>query len=128
MYIHRRASQRSGKLMTNCCLLYTSDSWVKSDETGFPVDQDKIDTLVSSLNSIKAERTLENVEDASEYELDQPDNTITVTTEAVSYTHLRQSLKHARSIQFLKRMRYRKSLILLKLSLIHISYQFLSHP
>lgn len=57
------------------------DSWVKSDETGFPVDQDKINTLVSSLNSIKAERTLENVEDASEYELDQPDNTITVTTE-----------------------------------------------
>ena len=57
------------------------DSWVKSDETGFPVDQGKIDTLVSSLNSIKAERTLENVEDASEYELDQPDNTITVTTE-----------------------------------------------
>ena len=57
------------------------DSWVKSDETAFPVDQDKMDTLVSSLNSIKAERTLENVEDASEYELDQPDNTITVTTE-----------------------------------------------
>ena len=57
------------------------DSWVKSDETAFPVDQDKIDTLVSSLSSIKAERTLENVEDASEYELDQPDNTITVTTE-----------------------------------------------
>lgn len=57
------------------------DSWVKSDETGFPVDQDKIDTLVSSLNSIKAERTLENVEDASEYELDEPENTITVTTE-----------------------------------------------
>ena len=57
------------------------DFWVKSDETGFPVDQDKFDTLVSSLNSIKAERTLENVEDASEYELDQPENTITVTTE-----------------------------------------------
>ena len=57
------------------------DSWVKSDETAFPVDQDKIDTLVSSLSSIKAERTLENVEDASEYELDQPENTITVTTE-----------------------------------------------
>ena len=57
------------------------DSWVKSDETAFPVDQDKMDTLVSSLNSIKAERTLENVEDASEYELDEPENTITVTTE-----------------------------------------------
>ena len=57
------------------------DSWVKSDETDFPVDQDKIDTLVSSLSSVKAERTLEDVEDASEYELDQPENTITVTTE-----------------------------------------------
>ena len=57
------------------------DSWVKSDETAFPVDQDKMDTLVSSLNSIKAERTLENVEDASEYELDEPENTIAVTTE-----------------------------------------------
>ena len=57
------------------------DSWVKSDETDFPVDRDKIDTLVSSLNSVTADRTLEDVEDASEYELDQPENTITVTTE-----------------------------------------------
>ena len=54
------------------------DSWVKSDETAFPVDQDKMDTLISSLSSVKAERTLEDVEDASEYELDQPENTITV--------------------------------------------------
>ena len=57
------------------------DSWVKSDENDFPVDQDKIDTLVSSLNSVTADRTLEDVEDASEYELDQPEDTITVTTE-----------------------------------------------
>ena len=57
------------------------DSWVKSDEKEFPVDQDKIDTLVSSLNSVTAERTLEDVEDPSEYELDAPENTITVTTE-----------------------------------------------
>ena len=55
------------------------DSWVKKDETAFPVDQDKMDTLISSLSSVKAERTLEDVEDASEYELDQPENTITVT-------------------------------------------------
>ena len=56
------------------------DSWVKSDESAFPVSQDKVDALASSLESITAERTLEDVEDASEYELDQPENTITVTT------------------------------------------------
>lgn len=70
------------------------DSWVKSDETDFPVDQDKIDTLVSSMNSIKAERTLENVEDASEYELDQPENTITVTTEDGETTVIRLGMEN----------------------------------
>ena len=57
------------------------DFWIKSDETDFPLDQDKVETLISSLNSVTAERTLENVENAAEYELDQPENTITVTTQ-----------------------------------------------
>ena len=70
------------------------DSWVKSDETDFPVDQDKIDTLVSSLNSITAERILEDVEDASEYELDQPENTITVTTEDGETTVIRLGMEN----------------------------------
>ena len=70
------------------------DSWVKSDETDFPVDQDKIDTLVSSLNSITAERTLKDVEDASEYELDQPENTITVTTEDGETTVIRLGMEN----------------------------------
>lgn len=56
------------------------DSWVKADESAFPVSQDKVDVLAASLESITATRTLEDVEDASEYELDQPENTITVTT------------------------------------------------
>ena len=57
------------------------DTWIKSDESEFPVDQDKLDTLAGSFSSVTAERTLENVEDVSEYELDQPENTITITTE-----------------------------------------------
>ena len=57
------------------------DTWIKSDESEFPVDQDKLDTLAGSFSSVTAERTLENVEDISEYELDQPENTITITTE-----------------------------------------------
>ena len=57
------------------------DTWIKNDESEFPVDQDKLDTLAGSFISVTAERTLENVEDVSEYELDQPENTITITTE-----------------------------------------------
>ena len=56
------------------------DSWVKADESAFPVSQDKVDALAASLKSITAARTLEDVENVSEYELDQPENTITVTT------------------------------------------------
>lgn len=70
------------------------DSWVKSDETAFPVDQDKMDTLISSLSSVKAERTLEDVEDASEYELEQPENTITVTMEDGSETVIRVGMEN----------------------------------
>ena len=57
------------------------DTWIKNDESEFPVDQDKLDTLAGSFSSVTAERTLENVEDVSEYELDQPENTITITTD-----------------------------------------------
>ena len=70
------------------------DSWVKSDEPAFPVDQDKIDTLISSLTSVSAERTLEDVEDASEYELDQPENTITVTMQDGSETVIRVGMEN----------------------------------
>ena len=70
------------------------DSWVKSDEPAFPVDQDKTDTLISSLTSVSAERTLEDVEDASEYELDQPENTITVTMQDGSETVIRVGMEN----------------------------------
>ena len=56
------------------------ESWVKSDENAFPVDQDKLDTLAGTFSSVTAQRTLKDVEDPSEYELDNPQNTITVTT------------------------------------------------
>ena len=72
----------------------SGDSWVKSDETAFPVDQDKIDALIGSLNSVKAERVLENVEDASEYELNQPENTITVTTQDGEETIIRVGMEN----------------------------------
>ena len=55
--------------------------WVKSDETGFPVNQDVLTEAVGSLNEVEADRVLEDVESDSEYGLDSPTNTITITTE-----------------------------------------------
>ena len=44
------------------------------------MDQDKLDTLAGVFSSVTAQRTLKDVVDLSEYELDNPQNTITVTT------------------------------------------------
>ena len=70
------------------------DTWIKSDESAFPVDQDKIDDLASAFSSVTAARTLENVEDPSEYELDQPENTITVTTNDGESTVIRLGMEN----------------------------------
>ena len=75
------------------------DSWIKSDETDFPLDQDKVETLISSLNSVTAERTLENVENAAEYELDQPENTITVTTQDGETTVIQLGMENSSTSQ-----------------------------
>lgn len=57
------------------------DDWIKSDEKDFPVNQDKLTEAAGTLYSVEADRALEDVEDLSEYGLDDPSNTITVTTE-----------------------------------------------
>ena len=58
----------------------TEDGWVKSDETEFPVSQDKLDEVAGALNNMNAERVLDDVDDLSQYGLEAPQNTITVTT------------------------------------------------
>ena len=55
-------------------------TWIKKDETDFPVDQDTLESAASSISSVSADRVLEDVEDLSEYGLDDPSNTITVIT------------------------------------------------
>ena len=56
-----------------------NDEWVKSDERDFPVDQDKLIEAIGSLNNVEADRVLDNVTDTTEYGLDDPTNTITIT-------------------------------------------------
>ena len=57
------------------------DSWVKEDETDFPVNQTTLDSAASAIETVEADRVLEDVEDLTEYGLDSPSNTITVDTD-----------------------------------------------
>ena len=56
------------------------DSWVKKDETDFPVNQTTLDSAASAIETVEADRVLENVDNLTEYGLDSPSNTITVDT------------------------------------------------
>ena len=57
------------------------DLWVKKDETAFPVNQTTLDSAASALEKVEADRVLENVDDLTEYGLDSPSNSVTVTTD-----------------------------------------------
>ena len=56
------------------------DSWVKKDETAFPVNQTTLDSAASAIETVEADRVLEDVENLAEYGLDSPSNTVTVDT------------------------------------------------
>ena len=56
------------------------DSWVKKDETAFPVNQTTLDSAASAIETVEADRVLEDVEDLAEYGLDSPSNTVIVDT------------------------------------------------
>ena len=77
-----------------------NDDWVKSDETEFPVNQDKMTEAAGALNSLEAERVLTDIENLSEYGLDEPSNTITVTISDGSDTILRVGMKNDSTNQY----------------------------
>ena len=65
------------------------DSWTLEGQKDFPVDASKVDNVASSLASIKADRTLTDVDDPGEYGLEDPVNVIEVvktdgTTEKIT--------------------------------------------
>ena len=55
-------------------------TFVKKDETAFPVNQTTLDSAASAIETVEADRVLEDVEDLTEYGLDSPSNTVTVDT------------------------------------------------
>lgn len=56
------------------------DSWVKKGEKDFPLNQDSVDSAVNNIINLSADQKLTDVEDLSEYDLDVPQNEITITS------------------------------------------------
>lgn len=56
----------------------TDDTWKLESDENFPVDEDKLGTLLDAVADLEAVRELTDAEDVSEYRLDSPSNTITV--------------------------------------------------
>lgn len=77
-----------------------NDTWVKKDEPDFPVDQDTLTNAAGAFQSLTADRVLEDAEDLSEYELDIPQNTITVTLKDGTKLILRVGMKNESTSQY----------------------------
>lgn len=56
------------------------DTWTEKSDADFPVNQDTVDNAVKGVASLTADQEISDVEDLSQYDLDDPQNTITLTT------------------------------------------------
>lgn len=56
------------------------DSWTEKSDANFPVNQDTVDSAVKGVASLTADQEISDVEYMSQYDLDNPQNTITLTT------------------------------------------------
>lgn len=66
---------------------FTKDeTWVYEDDAAFPVDEEKISSLLSQFESFEASFVIENIDDYAQYGLDAPVCTIRITAGGESYT------------------------------------------
>ena len=57
------------------------DGWAQDGDAAFPVDQDKISDLLSHFEPLTASFIINDVTDSSQYGLDKPTGTVTLTTQ-----------------------------------------------
>ena len=65
---------------------HRDDVWQYDDDTEFPVSDSAMDTLLEQFHAFGAAFTIENADDLSQYGLDDPTCTITLTTDDQTYT------------------------------------------
>lgn len=68
--------------------LRDEDSWRLEADDAFPVNADALSELLSCLSPLQAVRTLENVEDTSDYGLSDPQNELAITDESGQETRV----------------------------------------
>ena len=78
------------------------DSWTEKSDANFPVNQDTVDSAVKGVASLTADQEISDVEDLSEYDLDSPQNTITLTT-ADSDTTLEVGMESSNNQYYVKK-------------------------
>ncbi|MCD7756262.1 MAG: DUF4340 domain-containing protein [Firmicutes bacterium] len=65
---------------TTLSFTVTEDGWVWDDDPAFPLDSSYLESMAQTVCQIDADREIGEAEDLSEYGLDEPQCTITVTT------------------------------------------------
>lgn len=64
---------------------HKDESWLYDEDEAFPVDEEKINDLLSEFEQFGVSFIIENVEDYSQYGLDDPECTIQIATAEQSY-------------------------------------------
>lgn len=76
------------------------DSWIKKDETDFPVSQETLNSAVNNLAALDAEQEIKDPQKLEEYDLDKPQNKITLTEKDGSETALQIGMKNESTDQY----------------------------
>lgn len=76
------------------------DSWVNKEDKNFPLNSSDVDDAVSGLTSLTASQEIDDVEDLSEYDLDDPVYTITLTDSDGEETSIDIGLENESSSQY----------------------------
>ena len=63
-----------------------NDGWVYDADPTFPLDDDFIDTMLTSIEEIQSAKTIEQVEDWDQYALEVPICQVTVTADGTAHT------------------------------------------
>lgn len=77
-----------------------SDSWIKKDEKDFPVSQEALNSAVKDLAVLDAEQEIKDPEKLEEYDLDEPQNEITLTEKDGNKTVLQIGMKNESTNQY----------------------------
>lgn len=64
---------------------YKDGSWFYDEDEAFPVNEEKITSLLEEFEQVQASFVIENVEDYGQYGLDNPECTVTLETEEKTY-------------------------------------------